>query len=111
MERIKLALGAVLMFGGLLTVLLSIVQALKAQIGIPAGILAIAAGALVYRTTILHKIASKGPRLPTRFRLPFDSVVEIGVAQAPVQSRTELAVGGRPLPDEDTMETHEDNAD
>lgn len=88
--------------------LLSIYSRLPAPaIGVPLAVLTFGLGVMVYRTTQLFKTAQKGPRIPRRIRLPFDSVVEIAVAQAPVQARTDMAVGARP-PDPDEAEEASD---
>ena len=95
-ERFKLLAGSILSLLGIALVMLSVLVREAPSIGIPIGALMFVAGLAVYRTTALHKTAQKGPRIPRRIRLPFDSVVEVATAEIPVQSRTDVPVAGRP---------------
>jgi hypothetical protein len=63
------------------------------------GLIVLALGLLAYRTTVAFQVAKKGPRIPHRIRLPFDSTVEIGVTVNQVQGRTDVLVGDRRLPE------------
>ena len=99
-EKAKLIVGGVLVCGGVGVIPFRLFAHRTA-----AGVLFILSltlfpfGLAVLRSTAVYKANKKGPRIPRRIRLPFDSAVEISMAQSDVQGRTDLAVAGRP-PDE-----------
>jgi hypothetical protein len=104
-ERFKLLTGSILCLLGIGSVVLSVFVREAPSVGIPLGAVLFAGGLIVYRTTALHKTAQKGPRIPRRIRLPFDSVVEVATAEALVQSRTDMPVAGHP-PDAEESEAN-----
>jgi hypothetical protein len=99
-EGLKLWLAGFCMVSGVGAIFLTIfARLIDFAVGGIVGLILIACGLLVYRTTVAHEIAKKGPRIPRRIRLPFDSVVEIGVQTNVVQSRADVVVGDRRPPE------------
>ena len=104
-EGLKLWLAGICCAAGLLLIFLSLfARVLEISKGVTAGAALFLIGFVIYRTTVAHEIAKKGPRLPHRIRLPFDSTVEIGVQTNVVQGRTDILLGdNRPPPETDVV--------
>lgn len=99
-EQLKMLLGGLLVAAGIgLFLVNSNSHLMSTQLGIAISGALLGFGIMVYRTTALWKTVQKGPRIPRRIRLPFDSVVEVTTMQIPVQQRTELVAADKKPPE------------
>ena len=110
-EGSKLWLAGLCCAAGILLIFLSVfAKVLEFSKGVTAGVALSLIGFVIYRTTVAHQIAKKGPRIPHRIRLPFDSTVEIGVQTNAVQGRTDILLGdNRPPSRPDVVRDSESN--
>ncbi|MEA2553576.1 MAG: hypothetical protein QOJ65_1752 [Fimbriimonadaceae bacterium] len=101
-ERAKMAVGGFLVISGFVVYFVnSFAKFWSVPVGVFVGLVLLVLGLAFFRTTALFETVQKGPWVPRRIRLPFDSHVELSMRQAPVQSRTGDVVAGLKPPREE----------